>query len=113
MCFCVMLNFDGILVGASTFLAIALCHPLVIKAEYHLGKRSWRLFLSAGAVCALCSLFMENFIPSTVFGAFSFSFFWGILEVFQQERRVLKRWFPENPKRADYYARLRREKGYE
>lgn len=108
-----MLNFDGILVGASTFLAIALCHPLVIKAEYHLGKRSWWLFLAAGVVCALCSLFMENFIPSTVFGAFSFSFLWGILEVLQQEKRVLKRWFPENPKRADYYARLREEKGYE
>lgn len=56
---------------------------------------------------------MENFIPSTVFGAFSFSFLWGILEVLQQEKRVLKRWFPENPKRADYYARLRKENGYE
>lgn len=106
-----MLNFDGILVGASTFLAIALCHPLVIKAEYLLGRKAWWLFLCAGVCCASASLLMESFIASTVCGAFAFSFFWGIVEVFQQERRVLKGWFPENPKRAAYYAELRKKKG--
>ncbi len=29
--------------------------------------------------------------------------FWGILEMHQQEHRVIKGWFPENPKRHGYY----------
>ncbi|MBP5571706.1 MAG: DUF4491 family protein [Bacteroidales bacterium] len=43
----------------------------------------------------------------TELGGFAFSCFWGILEMFQQERRVVKGWFPENPKRHEYYERLR------
>jgi len=44
---------------------------------------------------------------SIIFGAAAFSLFWGIHELFQQERRVLKGWFPENPKRKEYYDRKR------
>ena len=65
------MNFIGIIVGLCTFLIIGLCHPLVIKAEYHLGKGCWWLFLLAGL----------------------------IVELFEQEKRVRKGWFPENPAR--------------
>ena len=101
------MNFTGILVGAATFLAIGLGHPLVIKAEYHIGLKSWWLFLLAGLLCSTASLLISNDLWSTIAAAFAFSFFWGILEVFEQEKRVLKGWFPENPKRAAYYARKR------
>ena len=37
------MNFNGIIVGAATFLIIGLCHPLVIKMEYYWGKKSWWL----------------------------------------------------------------------
>ncbi len=30
--------------------------------------------------------------------------------MFQQERRVLRGWFPENPKRHAYYEALRKER---
>ena len=103
------MNYIGILAGAATFLAIGLGHPLVIKAEYCLGRRSWWLFLIAGIGFSALSLCLEGYLASTIAGAFAFSFFWGILEVFQQEKRVLKGWFPENPKRADYYSRKRTE----
>ena len=48
-------------------------------------------------------------IASTIVAAFAFSCFWGIHEVFQQEMRVLRGWFPENPERHEYYERRREE----
>jgi len=40
------MNFNGIIVGLATFLIIGICHPIVIKAEYHFGKGCWRAFLA-------------------------------------------------------------------
>lgn len=101
------MDFNGIIVGAATFLIIGLCHPLVIKAEYYIGKKSWWGFLAVGIVLAGISLTISDTTLSTVFGAGAFSFFWGIGEVIEQEKRVLKGWFPENPRRHDYYESLR------
>lgn len=103
------MNFSGIIVGAATFLIIGICHPIVIKMEYHWGKGSWWLLLISGLIFAAASVFIEREVLSTVVGAAAFSCFWGILEVFEQERRVLKGWFPENPARRDYYESLRRK----
>lgn len=50
------MNLNGIIVGAATFLIIGLCHPLVIKAEYHIGKKSWWGFLFIGASLAILSM---------------------------------------------------------
>ena len=44
-----MLNFYGIVIGAAVFLIIGVCHPLVIKLEYHWGKNSWWVLAVAGA----------------------------------------------------------------
>ena len=33
------MHFNGIIVGLATFLIIGVFHPIVIKAEYHFGKR--------------------------------------------------------------------------
>lgn len=103
------MNFSGIIVGAATFLIIGLCHPLVIKMEYHWGKKSWLLLFLAGCCFSLESLLVSGSILSTIFGATAFSCFWGIVEIFQQEKRVLKGWFPMNPKRKAYYDSLRKE----
>ena len=103
------MNFNGIIVGAAVFLIIGLCHPLVIKMEYHWGKQSWWLLALGGTIFAVASLLVGNLVISTVLGAAAFSFYWGILELFAQERRVLRGWFPENPKRSAYYAQKRKE----
>ena len=100
--------FSGIIVGAAVFLIIGICHPIVIKMEYYWGKKSWWVLALAGTVFATISLFISNLIVSTIIGAAAFSCYWGIREIFAQEKRVLRGWFPENPKRADYYARLRK-----
>ena len=90
------MNFTGIIVGFCTFLMIGLCHPLVIKAEYHLGKGCWWLFLLAGLGFAAVSLLSEGYVWSTIAGVAAFSAFWSIVELFEQEKRVRKGWFPEN-----------------
>ncbi len=93
------MNFLGLLVGVATFLIIGLFHPLVIKAEYYLGVKSWWLFLVAGIVGCTASLLVENTIVSIMLGVFAFSSFWSIGEIFEQRKRVEKGWFPANPKR--------------
>ena len=92
-------NFTGILIGVATFLVIGLFHPLVIKAEYYIGVKSWWLFFVSGVLTAVASLLVHNLILSIILGVVAFSSFWSIGEVFQQRKRVEKGWFPANPKR--------------
>ncbi|MBR3526896.1 MAG: DUF4491 family protein [Bacteroidales bacterium] len=101
------MNLSGIIVGAAVFLSIGICHPAVIKMEYHLGRRSWWIWLVAGLAFCAVSLLIDNIIVSTIIGGFAFSCLWGIHEMFLQEKRVLRGWFPENPKRHDYYEARR------
>lgn len=93
------LNFTGIVIGVATFLVIGLFHPLVIKAEYYIGVRSWWLFLFLGIVAGIASLMVANLTLSIILGVVAFSSFWSIGEVFEQKKRVEKGWFPANPKK--------------
>ena len=92
-------NLTGITIGISTFLIIGLFHPVVIKSEYYWGVRFWWLFLVAGVIGMVATLCVDNVIFTSLLGVFSFSCFWSILELFEQEKRVRKGWFPKNPKR--------------
>ena len=103
------MNYEGLLLGAGAFLCIGFFHPMVIKAEYYFGVRSWSAFLIVGLIAAVGSLFIENTYLSILLGIFAFSSLWGIGEVFKQEKRVLRGWFPENPKRHEYYTRKRKD----
>lgn len=96
-----MLHFSGILVGLATFLIIGIFHPIVIKAEYHFGKRCWWVFALCGALFCTLSLLTEAVVLSTILGVVGFSCLWSILELFEQEQRVRKGWFPKNPKREN------------
>ena len=91
------MNFTGIIVGLATFLIIGLFHPIVIKAEYHLGTKCWWVFLVAGIVFCALSILVENLIASTILGVTAFSSFWSILELKEQRERVRKGWFPKGP----------------
>ena len=95
------LNFFGLIIGIATFLIIGLFHPLVIKAEYYIGVKSWWLFLLAGIVSCVASVFVVDIILSILLGVVAFSSFWSIGEVFEQRKRVQKGWFPKNPKKSD------------
>lgn len=91
------MNLTGLLVGLATFLVIGLFHPLVIKAEYYIGVKSWVVFAVAGVAFSVGSQLVEGFVVSTLLGVVAFSSFWSILEVFEQRERVRKGWFPEGP----------------
>ena len=93
------LNFSGIIIGVATFLVIGLFHPLVIKAEYYIGVKSWWLFLLLGILSVVASLLVTDLTISILLGGVAFSSFWSIGEVFQQKKRVEKGWFPANPKK--------------
>ena len=93
------MNFAGILLGAAAFLLIGLFHPIVIQAEYHFGTKCWWAFALVGLVLCLISLRIADPILSAMVGVAGFSAFWSILELFQQEKRVKKGWFPKNPNR--------------
>ena len=54
--------FTGIIIAASTFLAIGIWHPIVIKTEYYWGTRPWVIYLIVGLACIAGALFIENAI---------------------------------------------------
>ena len=103
------MNFSGIIIGATVFLSIGICHPAVIWMEYRWGKGCWWVWLLAGLLFCCLSLLVQSDTASIIIGGFAFCCLWGIHEMFLQEKRVLRGWFPENPKRHDYYERRRRE----
>lgn len=94
------LNFAGVGIGLATFVIIGLCHPLVIKGYYYFGKRPMQWFFGIGGVVLMVgALLTRSAFWSPLLGVASFSFFWGIKEMKEQEERVNKGWFPANPNR--------------
>ncbi len=91
--------FSGIIIGICTFLIIGLFHPIVVKAEYYFGTKCWWVFLLLGILGLVVSLLIQNILISSLLGVFAFSSFWTVKEIFEQEERVKKGWFPKNPKR--------------
>ena len=90
---------SGIVIGAGAFLIIGLLHPAIIKYQYHFGVRYWWVFLFGGIICISISFFAESTIISALLAVLGFSLLWSIHELFEQEKRVAKGWFPNNPKR--------------
>lgn len=93
------MHFNGLIIGLATFVIIGVFHPIVIKAEYHVGKKIWPLFLILGLILVAISLFIQNITISSIIGVTGFSSLWSINEIIEQEERVKKGWFPHNPKK--------------
>lgn len=93
------MNLQGFFLGLLTFLIIGLCHPLVIKGEYYYGTRLWPAFLIVGIGCCAGAVMVESLFWSTLLAIIGFCAFWSIKELFEQQERVRKGWFPRNPNR--------------
>lgn len=93
------IHFAGLLLGLCTFLTIGIFHPIVVKTHYYFGTRPWWVFLLVGLAGATGALFIADLFWSALAGIVGFSSLWTIKELFEQEERVRKGWFPENPKR--------------
>ena len=91
------MNFDGIIIGLVSFLIIGLFHPIVVKAEYYIGKKVWPVFLIAGIALIILSILIDNTLVSAIVGLTAFASLWSIREIIEQEERVSKGWFPANP----------------
>ena len=91
------MNWDSLMIGFCSFLLIGLFHPIVIKVEYHFGKRAWPMFLLCGLGLLGTALIIEHKSLSAVTSIAGFSCFWSIHELYKQEERVRKGWFPANP----------------
>ena len=92
-------HLGGLMLGICTFLIIGIFHPIVIKAEYYYGTRCWWFFLVLGILGIVACLWISDLFWSSLLGVIAFSCFWSIHEIFQQEERVRKGWFPKNPNR--------------
>ncbi len=93
------MNYSGLILGVATFLLIGVFHVIVVKGEYYFSKKIWPLFLATGIASLFISLFISSPVISSLIAVFGISCLWSIRELFEQEDRVKKGWFPKNPKR--------------
>ncbi len=91
-----MERFYGVLIGAICFLSIGIWHPIVIKGEYYLGRKICApIFGLIGLLCVGLSLYFSHLVVSIGLAVFGFSALWGVGEVYEQEKRVERGWFPK------------------
>ena len=81
--------FDGLIIGFAVFLMIGLFHPLVVKAEKYMGKKSKWIFAVACLIFVIISLYAAYWV-SIFLGCLGFSCFWSIFEIDRQEKRRLR-----------------------
>jgi type II secretory pathway component PulL len=93
---------NGILIGIITFFPIVFFHPIVIYGEYYFGIKLWPVFLFLRVLLCSVSLFVENSILNTILAITAFNFFWSILELFKQKKRVERGWFPKKQKTENF-----------
>ena len=93
------MNLKGIAIGLISFLSIGLFHPLVIKGEYYFSKNIWPVFGGFGALMLAVSMKLKSIVASAGCAVIGMASFWSIKELFEQEQRVAKGWFPKNPNR--------------
>lgn len=95
------MHFTGFFIGLSTFVLIGLFHPLVIKGEYYFGSRIWPVFLVAGILLLAASVLVSSVPTACLLGILGFTCLWSIGELKEQEVRVRKGWYPQNPRRKE------------
>ena len=84
---------ENIVLGVFLFFIIGIFHPIVIKAEYYFGKKIRPVFFAAGAVTLIASLLTEG-NAGRMLAVLSCTLFRCIKELYEQEERVKKGWFP-------------------
>lgn len=94
------MNFESIIVAVATFFIIGIFHPIVIKCEYYFSKKIWPVFLVAGIGFLIVAIFIQGLV-SILLAITGTSCLWSIKELFAQEKRVEKGWFPKNPNRKN------------
>ncbi len=94
------MNLTGLWTALVLLLAIGAGHVWVVRLEYHLGARIWRIVFALGLALTALSLFVPSFALSVILGVVAGSILWGAGELPEQEERVHRGLYPANPKRA-------------
>jgi hypothetical protein len=89
----------GLVIGIATFVIIGVFHPIVVKCEYYFGTRCWWWFLVLGVLFIVAAVWVDSVPVSALLGVTGFTCLWTIIEIFEQQDRVRKGWFPRNPRR--------------
>ncbi|MGO8695749.1 MAG: DUF4491 family protein [Rectinemataceae bacterium] len=89
----------GLLAGLIALFAIGLGFFWVIRAEFGLGRRWWYVFMGAGLVLVLLSIFAGSPLLSCLLGIAGASLVWGSTELGAQAARAELGWYPANPRR--------------
>ena len=89
------MHFEGFVIAVASFFIIGIFHPIVIKSEYHFGTKYWPAFAILGTLTLSISIFVSNIMIYAILAVLACSFFWSILELFEQKKRVEKGWFPK------------------
>lgn len=100
------LNLTGLYLGLYMLFVITIGFVWVIKLEYYLGARVWKMVLILGVIICVVSAFMPNFMTSALVGIFGGSVVWGATELPGQEERVQRGLFPANPKRKEQESQV-------
>lgn len=100
------MNLNGFLIGFGVFLMIGASHPIVIEGECYIGKQIWPLFVLFGVAALVVSLSPHGTISSALTAVLGVSRLWNILELFKQEERAKKDWFPKNPEEENRIGTL-------
>ena len=95
-------NLTGLYLCLYMLFVIAIGFAWVIKLEYYLGARVWKIVLVLGVLICILSVFMPEFTTSGLVGIFGGSVVWGATELPGQEERVQRGLFPANPKRKGH-----------
>lgn len=92
------MNFESIIIATATFFIIGIFHPIVIKAEYYFSKKNLASFFNCRVrIFSRGDIYLG--LISILFAITGTSSLWAIKELFEQEKRVNKGWFPKNPSR--------------
>lgn len=88
----------GPLAGLVSLFAIGLGFFWVIRTERALGWQWWYVFMGAGIVLVLLSIFAGSPLLSGLLGILGASLVWGSTELKAQAARVELGWYAANPK---------------
>jgi hypothetical protein len=91
-------SFFGLVVGAMALVVIGLGFFWVVRAEYALGWRWWYVFMGAGLVFVVLSVFAPSPFVSCILGVAGASLVWGSTELAAQAARAGLGWYPANPR---------------
>ena len=83
-------QFAGVVLAAVTFLTIAIGHVLVRHLHAGFGTRPAVPFFICGALVLLASLLAQNDLLSAVLGLSAITLVWDGIEMFRQEKRMLR-----------------------